>query len=153
MLSFADKLINGGRFSDVYVGHFQNKCVAIKTFSASTQRQYYVNERTIYTLPFMEHDSILKFYGTNEDLTSSGETRYMLVFEYMTMGTLTQYLKLHDFPWMVLCRLCQSLAAGLAHLHREFECSGKCSRVLFFARYSVFYVHHPQCTNVRSSLE
>lgn len=37
--------------------------VAIKIFP-SHYRQYYYNERDIYSLPFMDSSALLKFYGT-----------------------------------------------------------------------------------------
>ena len=122
-----DTLISGGRFSDVYVGRLHERCVALKTFVGHAQRQYYVNETSLYSLPFMEHESILKFYGSHQEITAESQTRYIIVLQYMNLGTLSHFLKLHSVDWVVLSRMCLSVASGLSHLHREIKCLGTTS--------------------------
>jgi bone morphogenetic protein receptor type-2 len=56
------------RNSEVWQGTMGNVNVAIKMF-ASNHRQLFLNEKYIYSLPFMEHENLLKFYGCDERLT------------------------------------------------------------------------------------
>ncbi|XP_074652382.1 uncharacterized protein LOC141906846 [Tubulanus polymorphus] len=113
-----DKLLQSGRFGDIWQGALFDHTVAVKVFT-SAQRQYYVNERTVYTLPFMNHESLLKFYGSEERFTPDGESQFVIVLTYLELGSLNSYLKNNTVDWLTCQRMCHSIANGLAHLHTD----------------------------------
>ncbi|XP_064611286.1 bone morphogenetic protein receptor type-2-like [Liolophura sinensis] len=113
--------IRKGRYSEVLKGTLNDREVVIKKFMPP-HRQYYYNERNIYLLPFMDHESLLQFYGADERENEEGERmQYMLVLAYMPLGSLKGYLKNYTINWSTLCGMCHSVAKGLAHLHMEFK--------------------------------
>lgn len=63
MLSSLFVLITGqGHYGTVWRGTVNDQEVAIKIFP-SHYRQYYHNERDIYSLPFMDCPALLTYYG------------------------------------------------------------------------------------------
>lgn len=109
-------LINKGRFSEVWKGSLNEQDVAVKIY-APPYRQYYYNEKYIYSLPHMEHDNIMKFFGGEERILQDGNVQYLLVLQYVPEGTLMNYLKNNTLDWYTMCKMCLTLARGLAHLH------------------------------------
>ena len=105
-----------GKFGDIWKATLSDMDVAVKVFGPS-QRQYYINEKDIYTLPHINHTSIPKFLGAEERLTVDGMSQYLIVMTYMPHGSLMSYLKHHTVTWTELCNLCSSLVSGLAFLH------------------------------------
>lgn len=56
-------IISGqGRYGSVWQGSMGDQDVAVKIFP-SHYRNYFQNERDTYCLPFMEHSSLLSYYG------------------------------------------------------------------------------------------
>lgn len=55
-------MIGRGRYGTVWKGIVNDRPVAVKIFPAQ-HRQYFVNERNIYSLDLMECDSLLAYYG------------------------------------------------------------------------------------------
>ena len=117
-------LVDRGRYGEVWKGTLNDQDVAVKIFPA-VYRQNYLNEKDIYCLPHIEHDSLLRFYGAEERLGSEGMTQYLLVLNYIPHGTLLNYLKDHVIDWSTLCRMCHSSAAGLSYLHTDISVGGK----------------------------
>lgn len=115
-----EQLIGHGRYGSVYNGTLLGETVAIKVFAAQ-HRQYYVNERAIYMEPFMEHPSLPRFFGAEEKLVGDGLSRveYHLVLSCASRGCLQDFLRGNTVDWPTLCRMIQSLAAGVAYLHSE----------------------------------
>lgn len=111
-------LINKGRYSEVWKGSLHEEEVAVKIYNAC-HRQYYFNEKYIYSLPHMEHANLLKFYGAEERLVQEGNMQYLIVLSYIKDGTLMNYLKNNTVDWNTMCKMCHSLAKGLAHLHSD----------------------------------
>ena len=54
--------IDEGRYGSVWQGNLGDQDVAVKIFPSHCQ-SYFLNEREIYSLPFMEHASLLHYYG------------------------------------------------------------------------------------------
>lgn len=79
--SISLQLIGRGRYGSVYKGSLDEHPVAVKVFTYAN-RQNFVNERTIYRLPLMEHDNIARFIVADERLTTDGRMEYLLVMEY-----------------------------------------------------------------------
>ncbi|XP_013405351.1 uncharacterized protein LOC106170149 [Lingula anatina] len=109
-----------GRYGEIWKASLGEMDVAVKIFTPA-QKQFYLNELDIYTLPHMEHDNIVKFYGAEERLTSEGIMQQMLVLMYIPHGSLAVYLKNNTVDWAAMCRMCQSVASGLAHLHTDIQ--------------------------------
>ena len=117
-------LISKGRYSEVWKGSLHEEEVAVKIYNAC-HRQYYFNEKYIYSLPHMEHANLLKFYGAEERLVQEGNMQYLIVLSLIADGTLMNYLKNNTVDWNTMCKMCHSLAKGLAHLHSDIGSGGK----------------------------
>lgn len=118
-------LLSGGRYGDVWRGTLYDIEVAVKLF-APMQKQYFLNERDIYTLPHIENPSLLKYYGSEENMNVDGMVPYsIIVMSYMPNGTLSQYLKEHVIDWNQMIAFTLSTASGLAHLHTDVLVGGK----------------------------
>jgi len=111
-------LISRGHFSEVWKGSLSEQDVAVKIYN-NKNKQYYYNEKYIYSLPHMERDCILQFYGGEERIVQDGSVQYLLVLQYIPEGTLMNYLKNNTLDWYTMCKMCQSLAKGIAHLHTD----------------------------------
>ncbi|XP_016424448.1 bone morphogenetic protein receptor type-2 isoform X2 [Sinocyclocheilus rhinocerous] len=112
------ELIGRGRYGSVYKGSLDERPVAVKVFTY-TNRQNFVNERSIYRVPLLEHENVARFIVGDERLTTDGRMEYLLVMEYYPHGSLSRYLSLHTLDWVSCCRLAHSLTRGLAYLHTE----------------------------------
>ncbi|GAB6031872.1 hypothetical protein CHUAL_010268 [Chamberlinius hualienensis] len=117
------EMIGRGRYGCVWRGTLGNKEVAAKVF-AHQHRQYYLNEKDIYNLCFMDHPSITKYIGADErpDTNSNGNTiEYYIVMAHAPYGCLQDYLRRNTIDWPTSCRMASSIAKGLAHLHTDIR--------------------------------
>lgn len=131
-----DCLIVKGRFSQVWKGSLNEQDVAVKIYSPG-YKQYYYNEKYIYSLPHMEHENILKFYGGEEQTLPDGSTQHLLVLQYIPNGTLVNYLKNNTIDWNTMCKMCQTFAKGMSHLHSDIGSGGNILHSLFVSICSV----------------
>ncbi|GAB1609397.1 bone morphogenetic protein receptor type-2-like isoform X2 [Argonauta hians] len=111
-------VIAKGKYGEVWSGKLDGKPVAVKVFHYN-HRQFYNNEKYIYSLPLMDFDNLLQFYGADELVNSDGQHQYCLVLSYVPNGTLMNYLREHTADWAEMCRIILSLTRGLAHLHQD----------------------------------
>lgn len=68
----------------------------------------------------MKHPNILEFIGVEKHLDQS---EYWLITAYHSYGSLCDYLKAHTVTWSDLCKISESMARGLMHLHEEIPAS------------------------------
>lgn len=108
----------------MYKGILNESEVAVKIF-AGASRECYNNELDIYRISLLEHDNLLKLFGSGERKAEDGWQEYMLVTELIHCGSLMKYLKEHTYDWHAMCKLAQTTAAGLAHLHLAATKEGK----------------------------
>lgn len=71
-------------------------------------------------LPRMKHPNILECIGVEKHLDKS---EYWLITAYHPYGSLCDYLKAHTVTWPELCKIAESMARGLMHLHEEIPAS------------------------------
>ncbi|XP_038058132.1 bone morphogenetic protein receptor type-2-like [Patiria miniata] len=116
-------LVGQGRYCNVYRGILEEGEVAVKIF-AGASRQCYLNEVEMYNLAHIEHPNVLRFLGSSERMGQDNWPEYLLVAEYMSHGSLMNYLKENTYDWLGMCRLGQTAAAGLAHLHQSVDKGG-----------------------------
>lgn len=67
----------------------------------------------------MNHPNILKFIGASKREGDDGELKLWLVTSYHSNGSLCDYLKSNTVTWPELCKIAESMARGLMHLHEE----------------------------------
>lgn len=70
-----------------------------------------------HQLPRMKHSNILEYIGVEKHAESS---EFWLITAYHSLGSLCDYLKAHTVTWPELCKIAESMARGLTHLHEEF---------------------------------
>lgn len=68
----------------------------------------------------MKHPNILECIGVEKHLDKS---EYWLITAYHRHGSLCDYLKAHTVTWTEMCRIAESMARGLMHLHEEIPAS------------------------------
>uniref|UniRef100_A0A8W8N753 Receptor protein serine/threonine kinase n=1 Tax=Magallana gigas TaxID=29159 RepID=A0A8W8N753_MAGGI len=74
IMSLICKTKNG----EVWRGQLGEIPVAVKVF-LQNHKHLYQNEKYIYSLPFIEHENLLKFYGIDERQNAEGFWQYMIV--------------------------------------------------------------------------
>ncbi len=65
----------------------------------------------------MKHPNILEYIGVEKHSETS---EFWLITAYHSLGSLCDYLKAHTVTWPELCKIAESMARGLTHLHEEF---------------------------------
>ena len=107
-----------GRFGAVWKAQMsQTESVAVKIFPLA-DKQSWITEQEIYSLPALKHDNILSFIGA-EKRGDNLSMELWLVTEYHPLGSLYDYLKSHLVTWNELCRIAETMAAGLAFIHED----------------------------------
>uniref|UniRef100_A0A182Y138 Serine/threonine-protein kinase receptor n=1 Tax=Anopheles stephensi TaxID=30069 RepID=A0A182Y138_ANOST len=113
-------MIGQGKYGTVWKGIVNEQPVAVKIF-AGQHRQYFLNERDIYTVPLMESPSLLTYFGSDERRTLDDRVEYLLVLSLAPLGCLQDWLTDNRVPFSTFCRMGKSIANGLAHLHTEIR--------------------------------
>ncbi|KAL3836015.1 hypothetical protein ACJMK2_021468 [Sinanodonta woodiana] len=106
-----------GRFGAVWKAQLMEDIVAVKIFPLQ-DRQSWMTEQDIYGLPHMDHDNILKFIAV-ERRGDNLNIELWLITEFHPRGSLCDYLKGNTLTWSDLCKIAETMATGLAHLHDE----------------------------------
>ncbi|XP_058122241.1 bone morphogenetic protein receptor type-2 [Anopheles ziemanni] len=113
-------MIGQGKYGTVWKGMVNEQPVAVKIF-AGQHRQYFLNERDIYTVPLMESPALLTYFGSDERRTMDDRIEYLLVLSLAPLGCLQDWLTDNRVPFDTFCRMGRSIANGLAHLHTEIR--------------------------------
>ncbi|KAJ6649448.1 Activin receptor type-2B [Pseudolycoriella hygida] len=106
----------GGRFGAVWRAQFKSEEVAVKIFPLQ-DKDSWQSEQEIFKLPRMKHLNILEYIGVEKH---SETNEFWLITAYHSLGSLCDYLKVHTVSWSELCKIAESMARGLTHLHEEF---------------------------------
>lgn len=113
-----------GRYGIVWKAQMIPEDVAVKIFPMQ-DKQSWLTEQEIFKLPRMSHPNILNFIGAKSKKDDeSGEIKLWLVTSYHQNGSLCDYLKSHTVTWPELCKIAESMARGLMHLHEEISGKG-----------------------------
>ncbi|XP_052870678.1 bone morphogenetic protein receptor type-2 [Anopheles cruzii] len=113
-------MIGQGKYGTVWKGIVNEQPVAVKIF-AGQHRQYFLNERDIYTVALMESPSLLTYFGSDERRTMDDRVEFLLVLSLAPLGCLQDWLVDNRVPFGTFCRMGKSIANGLAHLHTEIR--------------------------------
>ncbi|XP_076437402.1 uncharacterized protein LOC143276663 [Babylonia areolata] len=113
-------IVSKGRYAEVWRGKLEDRDVAVKIYSPH-YREYYNNERSLYRLPFMDHQGLVKFYGADERITQEGWAQLMIVMSYFPLGSLNGYLKNNTLDWPTMVSMAYSVAKALSHLHTDIQ--------------------------------
>ncbi|TNN26343.1 Bone morphogenetic protein receptor type-2 [Liparis tanakae] len=85
------ELIGRGRYGTVFRGRLNDRCVAVKLFSAA-DRLNFSSERSIYSL-LLQHDNIARFLSADERTAADGRPEYLILMEYYPL----EYLILMEY--------------------------------------------------------
>lgn len=66
----------------------------------------------------MRHPNILEFLGAEKHMDKMTPELW-LISVYHHNGSLCDYLKSHTITWKQLCKIAETMARGLMHLHEE----------------------------------
>ncbi|XP_055533283.1 bone morphogenetic protein receptor type-2 [Wyeomyia smithii] len=113
-------MIGQGKYGTVWKGIVNEQHVAVKLFTAQ-HRQYFLNEKDIYTIPLMESPSLLTYFGCDERRTMDDRVEYLLVLSLAPLGCLQDWLSDNKMGFSIFCKMGKSIANGLAHLHTEIR--------------------------------
>ncbi|XP_022109943.1 activin receptor type-2A-like isoform X1 [Acanthaster planci] len=114
-----------GRFGAVWRAQMGHQQVAVKIFPLQ-DRQSWVTEQEIYSVPQLRHENLLSFIGT-ERRGEGMDQELWLITEYHPRGSLCDYLKGNLLSWSDLCKISLSMAYGLAYLHEDLPATTLCS--------------------------
>ncbi|KAJ8984861.1 hypothetical protein NQ317_002700, partial [Molorchus minor] len=104
-----------GRFGAVWRAQLKNEEVAVKIFPIQ-DKQSWQTEQEIFKLPSMKHPNILNYIGV-EKRGDNLQAEFWLITAYHERGSLCDFLKAHTLTWTELCRIAETMARGLIHLH------------------------------------
>lgn len=118
-------LIGQGKYGTVWKGLIDHENhVALKIFP-SQHKQYFLNERDIYNVPLLEHDSILRYLGSDERRTIDDRIEYMLILSLAELGCLHDWLLENTTSLDEFYGMSTSMAQGLSHLHSTLTKGGQ----------------------------
>ena len=106
-----------GRFGAVWKAQLRNDVVAVKVFPGQ-DRQSWQTEQEIFKLAHMDHQDVLHYIGV-EKRGDNLQAEFWLITAYHEKGSLCDYLKANVVSWPEMCRIAESMARGLMHLHEE----------------------------------
>ncbi|KAK1436817.1 hypothetical protein QVD17_02601 [Tagetes erecta] len=116
--NFARSLeIGSGGFGKVYLGKMMNdEFVAIKRLNPESKQGQTEFLAEVLTLPMLNHRNIVSLIGYCEY-----EKEKILVYEYVSNGSIFDHLHKHKTPlsWLRRLNICITAAHGLSYLHND----------------------------------
>ncbi|XP_061437583.1 activin receptor type-2B-like [Lethenteron reissneri] len=109
----------GGRFGCVWRAQLLSEVVAVKIVQTVNQRLWQ-NEVDIFVTPGLSHHNLLQFIGA-ERREGNAEPEMWIITTFHERGSLCDHLKGSTLSWHELCHVGETLARGLAHLHRHMH--------------------------------
>nr|CAD7395176.1 unnamed protein product [Timema poppensis] len=106
-----------GRFGAVWKAQYKTDTVAVKIFPIQ-DKQSWVTEQEIFKLAHMDYDNILRYIGV-EKRGDNLQAEFWLITAFHEKGSLCDFLKANIVTWVEMCRIAESMARGLMHLHEE----------------------------------
>ncbi|XP_053632908.1 activin receptor type-2A isoform X3 [Cherax quadricarinatus] len=106
-----------GRFGAVWKANLFTDVVAVKIFPIQDKQSWLV-EKEVYSLPQMSHENVLQFIGA-EKHGDNLQSEFWLITAYHERGSLCDYLKANLVTWNELCKIGESMARGLMYVHEE----------------------------------
>ncbi|XP_046735488.1 activin receptor type-2A isoform X1 [Diprion similis] len=106
-----------GRFGAVWKAQLKNDVVAVKVFPIQ-DKQSWQSEQEIFKLAHMDHEDILRYIGV-EKRGDNLQAEFWLITAYHEKGSLCDFLKANVVTWPEMCKIAESMARGLMHLHEE----------------------------------
>ncbi|XP_071534737.1 activin receptor type-2A isoform X2 [Panulirus ornatus] len=106
-----------GRFGAVWKANLHSDVVAVKIFPVQDKQSWMV-EKEVYSLPQMSHENVLQFIGA-EKRGDNLQAEFWLITAYHGKGSLCDYLKANLVTWAELCKIGESMARGLMYVHEE----------------------------------
>ncbi|KEH26992.1 tyrosine kinase family protein [Medicago truncatula] len=112
-----DTFLGSGGFGRVYYGKLKDgREVAIKRFHEETEKTINQFMKEIEILSHLHHQNLVSLYGCS----SRHSNKHMLVYEYISNGTLTQHLHGSSFSklsWLTRLNIAIETANALVFLH------------------------------------
>ncbi|XP_061353247.1 phytosulfokine receptor 1-like [Gastrolobium bilobum] len=112
-----DTCLGRGGFGIVYYGKLQDgREVAIKRYHDETDKTIKQFMKEIEILSLLDHPNLVSLYGCS----SRHSNKHMLVFEYISNGTLSKHLhgsSCGKLPWPSRLNIAIETATALAYLH------------------------------------
>ncbi|WVZ96314.1 hypothetical protein U9M48_041969 [Paspalum notatum var. saurae] len=126
-----DLKIGNGGCAEVYKGILQNGIIAVKRLFSNRTIEDKMFHQEVKSLMMVNHKNVVRFLGycshTEEQAFKSGEGKFLmaetrerlLCFEYMTNGSLENYLadELRGLEWQTRYQIIKGICDGLHHLH------------------------------------
>lgn len=111
-------MIGQGKYGTVWKGMVNEQPVAVKIFP-SQYKQYFLNERDIYTTPLMDSPSLLQYFGCDQRRNMDDHIEYLLVLSLAPMGCLQDWLVENTASFQTFYKMSKSITRGISHLHTQ----------------------------------
>ncbi|KAJ6634282.1 Bone morphogenetic protein receptor type-2 [Pseudolycoriella hygida] len=116
-------MIGQGKYGTVWRGMINEIPVAVKIFP-SQHKQYFINEKNIYSVNLMDSPSLLEYYGCDTRRTLHDNIEYLIVLSLAPLGCLQDWLHENTTSFTTFAKMAKSVARGLSHLHTELKKNG-----------------------------
>ncbi|KAG4073987.1 hypothetical protein HA402_014192 [Bradysia odoriphaga] len=113
-------MIGQGKYGTVWKGMINEKAVAVKIFP-SQHKQYFINEKNIYSVSLMDCPSLLEYYGCDTRRTLHDNIEYLIVLSLAPLGCLQDWLHENTSSFAIFTKMAKSVVRGLSHLHTELK--------------------------------
>ena len=115
--------IGHGRFGKVWKGQCGTDVVAVKIFPHEDYSSW-ESEVSMYETEHLLHPHVLRYMGRDIREEFPGRSVYWIITEYHERGSLMEYLQRETVSLREFTVMCETAAAGLAHLHLEKTING-----------------------------